>query len=155
MYIVIGMLQNIFWYTGISPWTHVEIVNKNNKIVFLLAYLSWKLKWAFLITCCPLSVRLSVRPSVCLSSSSPEPLGQFQPNMAKSILGWRGSNEGPHPFPRGDNNEIVKIHWRNLKIFFFRSKESISTKFGTNKASLGEKDSILFKWRAPLFSKGR
>ena len=36
-----------------------------------LAHLSWKLKWAFLITCrpasvCP-SVRLSVRLSVCLS----------------------------------------------------------------------------------------
>ena len=24
------------------------------------------------------------------SSSSPEPLGQFQPNLAQSILGWRG-----------------------------------------------------------------
>ena len=23
-------------------------------------------------------------------SSSPEPLGQFQPNLAQSILGWRG-----------------------------------------------------------------
>ena len=42
-----------------------------------------------------LSVRLSVRLSVCLSvcklftfsSSSPEPLGQFQPNLAQSILG--------------------------------------------------------------------
>ena len=42
-----------------------------------------------------LSVRPSVRPSVCLSvcklftfsSSSPEPLGQFQPNLAQSILG--------------------------------------------------------------------
>ena len=40
---------------------------------------------AFLITC-----RLS---SVCklstFSSSSLEPLGQFQPNLAQSILGWR------------------------------------------------------------------
>ena len=25
------------------------------------------------------------------------------------------SNEGPHPFPRGDNSEIAKIHGRNLK----------------------------------------
>ena len=35
--------------------------------------------------------RLSVRLSVCklftFSSSSPEPLGQFQPNLAQSILG--------------------------------------------------------------------
>ena len=66
---------------------------------YFLAHLSWKLKWAFLITFRPLSVRplsirLSVRPSVCklftFSSSSPEPLGQFQPNLAQSILGWRG-----------------------------------------------------------------
>ena len=38
-----------------------------------------------------LSVRPSVRPSVCklftFSSSSPEPLGQIQPNLAQSILG--------------------------------------------------------------------
>ena len=42
-----------------------------------------------------LSARPSVCPSVCLSfcklftfsSSSPEPLGQFQPNLAQSILG--------------------------------------------------------------------
>ena len=41
-----------------------------------------------------LSVRPSVRLSVCklftFSSSSPEWLGQFQPNLAQSILGWRG-----------------------------------------------------------------
>ena len=38
-----------------------------------------------------LSVRPSVRQSVCklftFSSSFPEPLGQFQPNLAQSILG--------------------------------------------------------------------
>ena len=63
-----------------------------------LAHLSWKLKWAFLITCRPSSVCPSICPSVCLSvcklftfsSSSPEPLGQFQPNLAQSIPGWRG-----------------------------------------------------------------
>ena len=26
-------------------------------------------------------------------------------------------NEGSRPFPRGDNYEIVKIHWQNLKTF--------------------------------------
>ena len=39
------------------------------------------------------------------SSSSPEPLDQFQPNLAQSILGVKGiyiwSKEGPRPFPRG------------------------------------------------------
>ena len=65
---------------------------KNSKF---LAHLSWKLKWAFLITCS--LCRLSVCPSICPSiynlftfSSSPEPLGQFQPNLANCILGWRG-----------------------------------------------------------------
>ena len=69
-----------------------------SKYYHFLAHLSWKLKWAFLITCRPSSLCPSVRPSVCLSvcklftlsSSSPEPLGQFQPNLAQSIDGWRG-----------------------------------------------------------------
>ena len=41
------------------------------------------------------------------------------------------SNEGPRPFPRGDNYEIVKIHWQNLKIFFSRTTGPILTKLGT------------------------
>ena len=40
------------------------------------------------------------------------------------------SNEGPHLFPRGDKYEIVKIHWRNLKVFS-RITVPISTKLGT------------------------
>ena len=75
-------------------WSHLNIFY--SKTMFL-AHLSWKLKWAFLITFSDhLSsvVCLSVCPSVCklftFSSSSPEPLGQFQPNLAQSILGSRG-----------------------------------------------------------------
>ena len=41
------------------------------------------------------------------------------------------SIEGPCPFPRGDNYEIAKIHWKNLKIFFSKTTEPISTKLGT------------------------
>ena len=41
------------------------------------------------------------------------------------------SYEGPFSFSRGDNYKKVKIHWRNLKIFFSRSTESFSTKLGT------------------------
>ena len=101
-----------------------------------LANRSWKLKRAFLIAC-----RLSVCPSVCklflFSSSSQKPLGQFQTNLAQSILGWRGfkfvqtwhktsscigiqvcSNEGPCSFPRGENNETAKIHWRKIENLF-------------------------------------
>ena len=41
------------------------------------------------------------------------------------------SNEGPRHFPRGDNYEIAKIYWRNLKIFFSRSTGTISTILST------------------------
>ena len=41
------------------------------------------------------------------------------------------SNEGRHPFPRGDNNEIAKIHLQNLKIFFSRTARLLSNKLGT------------------------
>ena len=41
------------------------------------------------------------------------------------------SNEEPRPFPSEDNYEIAKIHWRNLKIFFSRTTDPISTKLST------------------------
>ena len=54
-----------------------------------------------------------------LKTSSPEPLSKFQPNLAQSILGWRGFKfiqmKGFRFFKRGDNNEMMKIHCRNLK----------------------------------------
>ena len=56
-----------------------------------------------------------------LKRSSLEPLGQFQPNLAESILGCF----------QGEiiiNNVITKIHWRNLKILFSRTTGLISTK---------------------------
>ena len=71
------------------------------------------------------------------------------------------SYEGPRPFPRGDNCEITKIHWRNFKIFFSRITGPISTKLGTehpwvkDRTSLGEGDLSLFKWRATHFLKGK
>ena len=34
-------------------------------------------------------------------------------------------------FSKGKNNKIVKIHLRNLKIFFYRTSGQISTKLGT------------------------
>ena len=57
------------------------------------------------------------------------------------------SNEGPCPFPKGENYEIAKIHWPNIKIFFSR------TTFNQiwHKTSLGEGDSSLFQWRTVLF----
>ena len=41
------------------------------------------------------------------------------------------SNKRPHPFPRGDDSEIVKISYQHLRIFFSRTTGLISTKFGT------------------------
>ena len=47
------------------------------------------------------------------------------------------SFEGWRPFLRGDNYIKVKIHWRNLKVFFSRNIGSIITKTW-HKASLSE-----------------
>ena len=37
-------------------------------------------------------------------------------------------SEGPHPFPRGDNNDIAKIHWRNFEIFSRTDGKILTTK---------------------------
>ena len=63
--------------------------------IYLSIFSSPELKAQVSISDCLSSVVcLSVCPSVCkpflFSTSSPEPLGQFQPNLAQSILGWRG-----------------------------------------------------------------
>ena len=61
--------------------------------VVFLAHLNWKLYRAFLIAY-RLFVCLSFCPSVCklilFSTSSQEPLVQFQPNLAQIIIGKRG-----------------------------------------------------------------
>mgnify|MGYP003686336393 CR=1 FL=1 len=41
-------------------------------------------------------------------SSSPEPRGKFEPTWVKGIQVC--SNEGPRIFPRGDDNESVKMY---------------------------------------------
>ena len=43
-----------------------------------------------------------------------------------SFLKWRAMS-----LPSGDNNEIAKIHWQTLNIFFSRNTGPISTKLGT------------------------
>jgi hypothetical protein len=47
-----------------------------------------------------------------LKSSSPEPLGQFQLDLAQIIHGVGDFSlfKGDCPTPRGDNSERVKIH---------------------------------------------
>ena len=88
------------------------------------------LKWAFLIAC-----RLSVCRFFTFSSSLPVSRGRFQPKLAQCILLVNRiqvcSNEGTCYFPMGDDNEIAKILWLNLKILFSRTTEPNSTKLGT------------------------
>ena len=55
-------------------------------------------------------------------------LGTMHPWVEGIRVCW---NEGPRLFPRGDDYEIVKIHWQNLKIFFSKTTGPISTKLGT------------------------
>ena len=58
---------------------------------------------------------------------------KFNQTQHKALLGkgdlslfkWMGT-----PFPSGDDNQIVIIHWWNWKIFFFRTTGQISTKLG-------------------------
>ena len=39
--------------------------------------------------------------------------------------------EWPHPFPKGDINEIAKIHRLIFKIIFSKTTRTISNKLGT------------------------
>ena len=108
-------------------------------IYLFLAHLSWKLKWAFLITRCPASVCLSV----CLSDCKllhfwlllQNCWTNFNQTWHKSSLG-EGiqvcSNEKDFPSPRGDNCGRIKIHWKFFKIFFSRTSGLNSNKLGTN-----------------------
>ena len=99
---------------------------------FCLAHLSWKLKWAFQIAGRPSSVCPSVYKLFLFSTSFQEPLGQFQPNLAKSrVRGFKFVQmKCPALFQGGDNNEKAKIYWQTLKIFDSIISGLISTKLG-------------------------
>ena len=118
---------------------------------FLLAQLSWKLKWALLITCC-LS---SVRKLFTFSSSSPEPLDHFQPNLAQSILGVKMIknfflNEGSRPSQSGDNCKKVTIHYWNFL------KSSSPEPLGHFHPNLAQSIRFnFFIWRSNQLLKGR
>ena len=90
-----------------------------------LAHWSWKLNHLLSVICLSLclSVHWSVWKLFTFLTSSLEPLGQFQPNLAQRILGWRGFKfiqmKG-HTLLQG---EIIAY----LKIIFSRTAEQIST----------------------------
>ena len=83
------------------------------------------------------SVCLSVRPSVNFSHFQfllQNNWANFNQTWHRSYLGEEDSSlfkEGPRPSQRGDNCEIVKIHWKlKKKIFFSRTTGPTSTKLG-------------------------
>ena len=67
-------------------------------VYVFLAHLSWKLKGAFR----PSSVCLSVCKLFTFLTSSPEPLGQFQPNLAQSIPGFKFVQVKDHALLKGE-----------------------------------------------------
>ena len=105
---------------------HLQFKSDESRALFF-AHLSWKLETRV--------VGPSVSKLFLFSSSFQELPGQFQTKLAQRILGWRGFKfvqmKGHTLFPRGDNHEIPKIHWRNFKIFFSSTIWPISTTFGT------------------------
>ena len=88
------------------------------------------------VRCPSSSSLLSLLLTFTFSSLSPEPLSQFQANLAQSVLAIKAiqipSNEGPRSFQRGDNYESAKIHWQIFKMFFSRTNGPVSTKLSTN-----------------------
>ena len=95
--------------------------NNALRLPSFLAHLSLKAQVSFsdhLSSVVCLSVRPSVRPSVCklftFSSSSPEPLVQFQPNLTQSILGWRGFKFVQMKGPALFQGQIITKLWKYI-----------------------------------------
>jgi hypothetical protein len=133
--------------TRLSGWKQiVQISNKHNSqllmtlfIYRLLVFSSSELKVQVSYSDRPLSVRLFVCPSVCKLLHFRLLLHNHWANfnqtwhklsLSEGILNC--SNEGDCPSPRGDNHKRVKIHWKILKIFFFRTRRPISIKLVIN-----------------------
>ena len=76
---------------------------------------------------------------------------QFQPNLAQ-----KGnqvcSNEGSCLFTRGDNYEIVKIHWQNLKFFLKNHWANFNQTW--HKTSLGDWTQVYSNEGPSLFWRG-
>ena len=113
-----------FFFTPLHKF--VGMNHSRNLATRILAHLSWKLQLAF-------SGRLFsvVCPFVCklfkLSSSSQEPLGQFQWNLTQIILWWRGFKflqmKGPALF---QGEMITKKRWRKSNLIFLDNEVSSS-----------------------------
>ena len=138
-----------FWFSDndlpiglnfLYPFSLILQNHQNKKIkkmwwmeLTFLAHLSWKFKWAFLIACC-LSSSIRLKPFHIFNFFS-RTSGPIWTKLGTKHLWVKGiqicSNEGPCPFPRGDNSEIVKLNWKYFKIFFSRITGPIWTKLST------------------------
>ena len=116
------------WMVNLTciPFTKGFFVPSLVKIGPVLAHLSWKLKWAFLVACSQ-----SIQQFTFSSSSQDE-------NWTTESISTKLGTEHPmvndydlYQGGGGDNNDTTKIHWVNLRIFISRTTWPISTKFGT------------------------
>ena len=111
--------QTIFTNTSFLPYYHLwsDISIKSSFSLDFLRYSYWFLL-AFLITCCP-SISLCT-----FLSSSQEPLGQFQPNLAKMWFSgercgpWASCNNSYCGFGLGNN----LVSFPNLAMMKLSSK---------------------------------
>ena len=106
--------------------SHVESINSG--FCPFLAHLSWRLKWPFLIAHCPSSIRLylnyfSINTGPILTKVDTK---HFWGKGNSKLIKWRAAF-----FSKGDNGEIANIHWKHLKLLFFKGTEKSSNKVGT------------------------
>ena len=85
--------------------------------------------------------------------NSPEPLGQFQPNLIGTKHScMKGIQVGSKEEPQLFKGEMIIKEWKyNNKTF----KNLLQNHQTWHKAFFGEEDSSLLKWKANPFSKGR
>ena len=105
---------NHSWVSGIQVCSNAGPYPFPRGDNFKIAKIHWQiLKIFFSRTTVPISTKLSINHP-----------------WVKGILDY--SNKWPLLFPRGDDYEIMKIHWQNFKIFFSRTTGPISTKLSKN-----------------------
>ena len=84
-------------------------------------------------------------------------IGQFQPNLAQSILMWRGFKFVQMKGHALFQEEIIIKLWKHIDKFKKSSLQNHWANFNQTwrKTCFGEGNSSLNNWRAPLFSKRR
>ena len=97
-------------------------------------------------------------PKIHWWNYSPESQGRLQPNLAQSILGWRGLKCVQIKGPTLPNGEIItkkRKHIDEIKKKFPLQNHIANSIQTWHKAFLGKGNLSLFKWKALSFSKGR